>query len=81
MLFSFRGDRDTYRVGNAESKDATTWKRMPGRFLDIAENGWDSEMVCYAWPFERDGDFYLLYNGNGHGADGFGVCKLVSSVE
>ena len=81
MLFSFRGDQGTYRVGNAVSRNAINWKRVPERFLDVAEDGWDSEMVCYAWPFERDGDFFLVYNGNGYGADGFGVCKFISSGE
>jgi hypothetical protein len=73
MLFSFRGDGGTYRIGSAESQDGIGWKRHGKQVLDAAAAGWDSQMVCYAWPFTHRGRRYLLYNGNGYGRDGFGV--------
>jgi hypothetical protein len=75
MLFSFRGDGGTYRVGGAMSLDGIEWTRDREPILQPAAEGWDSEMVCYAWPFTHDGRRYLLYNGNGYGRDGFGVAR------
>lgn len=77
MLFSFRGGDDTYRVGAAVSGDGLTWRREEGAFLDVGAPGaWDGNMVCYAWPFRRDGRDYLLYNGDDYGRAGFGVARL-----
>jgi hypothetical protein len=45
--------------------------------IDVAESGWDSEMICYPNVFECDGQIYLLYNGNEFGKFGFGLAKLV----
>jgi len=76
MLFSARADGGTYRVYQAQSADGVTWLRDPALVLDVSAEGWDSQMVCYAWDFRHGGADYLLYNGNAYGQDGFGLAKL-----
>jgi hypothetical protein len=46
--------------------------------IDVTEDAWDSDMMCYPNTFECDGKIYLLYNGNEFGRHGFGLAKLVS---
>jgi hypothetical protein len=76
MLFSYRADGGTYSVGRAVSPDGISWKRDAGPLLAPSVEGWDSEMICYAWPFQSDGAGYLLYNGNNYGNEGFGVIRI-----
>jgi hypothetical protein len=73
MLFSFRAGDALYSIGSARSDDGIGWQRDAETYLSAAgQQGWESEMACYAWPFSRDGRSYVLYNGNGYGRDGFG---------
>lgn len=73
MWFSTRGDR--YRIGAALSEDdGRRWHRCDSEFgLIPANRGWDDEMVCYPCIFRHRGMTYMLYNGNGYGATGFGL--------
>ena len=66
-----------YRLGHAWSADLVRWHRddAAGGF-EMSETGWDAEMVCYPHVFDCDGRYYLLYNGNAFGRDGFGVAEL-----
>jgi len=74
MWFSFRGGNDTYRMGTASSTDGKKWARDPESVgINISENGWDAEMICYAYPFYYKSTLYALYNGNGYGATGMGL--------
>lgn len=76
----FRTDKGKgYRLGYAYSTDLITWTRddeMGG--MQLAEDGWDSEMQCYPHLFRLDTQLYLLYNGNQFGKNGFGLAKLCS---
>ena len=80
MWYSYRGLRDyrtdraqSYRIGYAESADGISWTRMDEEAgIDVADAGWDSEMVTYAFVYEHGGRLHMLYNGNGFGATGFG---------
>jgi hypothetical protein len=66
-----------YRIGHAFSDDLVNWIRddeNPG--LDVAPDGWDSQMLCYPHVFECEGKVYLLYNGNEFGRYGFGAAVL-----
>jgi hypothetical protein len=75
MWYCYRGDR--YRIGYAESRDGVEWVRrdeLAG--IDISDEGWDSQMVCYPFVFDHGGNRYMLYNGNGYGATGFGLAIL-----
>lgn len=66
-----------YRLGYAYSTDLVNWTRDDfNAGIDVSENGWDSEMMCYPHLFDCDGKTYLLYNGNEFGKYGFGIAVL-----
>lgn len=80
MLFSKRshGEPSTYRIGHAVSLDGSQWERRDSEVgIDVAENGWDSEMIGYPAVFKYDETHYLLYAGNGYGNSGFGLAQLL----
>ncbi len=76
MWFTFRGGANTYRVGFATSLDGRAWKREPAIGIDVSPSGWDSEMICYGYPFEHGGRLYALYNGNSYGSTGVGLAVM-----
>jgi len=84
LYFCFRYSTDFrtnprrgYRIGHAWSRDMRRWTRDDAAGgLGLADEGWDSEMLCYPHAFRCDGQAYLLYNGNAFGRDGFGVAVL-----
>jgi len=79
MWFSSRARKNinTYRLGYAESTDGISFKRMDEKIgIDVSESGWDSEMICYPFVFDHNGNRYMLYNGNGYGKTGFGLAVL-----
>lgn len=78
MWYSFvHSDIGKYRIGYAESEDGESWIRRD----QLAGIGLDSEYatnsICYPNVFEIRGEFYMLYNGNSFGKDGFGIAKCV----
>lgn len=75
MWYSYRGE--SYRIGYAESKDGLQWERKDEQAgINVSESGWDSEMICYPYVFEHNGEKYMLYNGNGYGKSGIGLAVL-----
>ncbi|MDC1150364.1 hypothetical protein OAT47_02615 [Gammaproteobacteria bacterium] len=84
MFFAFRSTFDfrdnfnnAYRIGYAYSDDLYSWTREDKNVgIEIAEEGWDSEMMTYPHVFECDGNVYMLYNGNEFGKEGFGLAQL-----
>ena len=81
MWYSYRasGNITTYRIGLAISNDGFIWKRIdPEVGIDVSKDGWDSEMISYAFIFEHHNKYYMLYNGNGYGKTGFGLAVLKS---
>jgi hypothetical protein len=67
----------TYRIGYAESSDGLVWIRKDSEGgLGPSQSGWDSEMVCHPCVVDVRGARYLFYNGNDHGAGGFGCAVL-----
>lgn len=79
MWYSYRGQPSikTYRIGYAESKDGIKWRRMDhGVGIDVSESGWDSQMICYPFVFDHEGQRYMLYNGNDYGKTGIGLAVL-----
>jgi hypothetical protein len=71
MWFCARGE--SYRLGYAESADGLAWERHDERAgLEPSGEAWDSEMIAYPCVFDRLGERYLLYNGNGYGETGIG---------
>jgi hypothetical protein len=84
MFFCYRHSSDFrqkkergYRIGHAYSRDLSHWERDDEDMkLNVSDDGWDSDMLCYPHVFEMDGDIYLLYNGNEFGKYGFGMAIL-----
>lgn len=85
MWYSYRGIRDyrankkyTYRIGYAESGDGIQWERKDEIVgIDVSRDGWDSEMVAFAYIYEHKAQQYMVYNGNGFGKTGIGYAKWV----
>jgi predicted GH43/DUF377 family glycosyl hydrolase len=72
MWYSFRGK--AYRIGYAESVDGLHWTRLDEEAaIEVSASGWDSESIEYPCVFHHRGRAYMLYNGNGYGATGFGL--------
>lgn len=79
MWYSIRSRTAPYRMGYAESKDGITWVRKDNEVgIARSESGWDSEMICYPCIVDIRGKRYMFYNGNRHGASGFGYAVLES---
>lgn len=77
MWYSVRSRTQPYRIGYAESPDGLRWTRHDGRAgIERSAYGWDAEMVCFPCVVDAGGARYVFYNGNGHGASGFGVAVL-----
>lgn len=78
MWFSYRsGSGEKYRIGHAVSRDGENWGLSLGDTgIDVAGEGWDSEMIEYPFVFDHAGRTYMLYNGNGYGKTGFGLAVL-----
>lgn len=79
MWFCSRGTKEipTYRIRYAESHDGLNWIRKDEEVgIDVSEDGWDSEMICYPFIFDHKGMRYMLYNGNSYGKTGFGLAIL-----
>lgn len=78
MWYSYRsGTGEKYRIGYAYSKNGILWERKHHEVgIDVSENGWDSEMICYPYVFNHNHKTYMLYNGNSYGKEGFGLAVL-----
>lgn len=78
MWYSIRSRTAPYRIGYAESSDGLNWKRKDAETgIERSGDGWDSEMICYPCVVDVREKRYMFYNGNRHGATGFGyaVCE------
>jgi hypothetical protein len=78
MWYSIRSHgRIPYRIGYAESAEGLAWIRKDSEVgIAPSASGWDSEMICHPCVVDVDGARVMLYNGNGHGRDGFGCAVL-----
>jgi predicted GH43/DUF377 family glycosyl hydrolase len=66
-----------YRLGYAESQDGLDWVRKDEEIgLNISKTGWDSQMISYPSVIRYNDAWYLFYNGNNYGYDGFGYAVL-----
>lgn len=75
MWFSYRGAPGrTYRIGHATRAQGGDWAlSLDAGGLDVAPEGWDSEMVEYPFVLDHGAERLMLYNGNGYGRSGFGL--------
>ncbi|MCU0473977.1 MAG: hypothetical protein MUC93_11560 [Bacteroidales bacterium] len=73
---NFRNPFTGYKLGLAASADLKTWIRTDDiAFKNIRENDWDSEMQAYPRIIRIEDKFYLFYNGNEFGKNGFGFAE------
>lgn len=79
MWFCSRATADcpAYQIRYATSPDGISWHRKDDEVgISTSASGWDSEMICYPFVFDHGVNRYMLYNGNGYGATGFGIAVL-----
>lgn len=74
----YRNDKDaSYSIGYSESNDGIHWNRLDcSAGISKSASGWDSVMNEYCTTYIFKGIRYLIYNGNGFGATGFGYAIL-----
>jgi predicted GH43/DUF377 family glycosyl hydrolase len=78
LFYSVRRENISYRIGYAESMDGINWVRRDNEIgIDVSENGWDSEMVCYPAVIKVKNKTFMFYNGNKNGETGFGYAELI----
>lgn len=80
MWYSIRNADIGYRIAYATSPDGLGWTRQDYFSLDVGDGGWDGEMTAFSSVFETSAGTFLLYNGNGYGATGVGVARVVRSA-
>lgn len=79
---NYRGKQRGYRIGYASSIDLINWERDDDKAgIDVAEYGWDSQMISYPHVFELDGKVYMAYLGDQVGRYGFGLAVLDGILE
>ena len=77
MWYSIRRFRELYTIGYAESEDGISWDRRDDIVgIHKSQKGWDSEMICYPFIMDMNGQRYMFYNGNGRGITGIGFAVL-----
>lgn len=82
-LHCYRNDpRRSYRIGYATSADGLVFERRDNE-LEIGggSDTWQAEMQAYPALYAEGGRWYLLYNGNGFGKDGFGYATSELELE
>ncbi len=76
MWYSIRSFSAPYRIGYAESIDGVHWTRRDDEAgIERSADGWDSAMICYACVVRVGDRLLMFYNGNQHGASGFGYAE------
>jgi hypothetical protein len=79
MFYSVRVKKLGYRLGYAESVNGLHWVRKDNEMnLNVSEDGFDNEMICYSSVIEINGKLIMFYNGNDFGKTGFGYAELVN---
>jgi hypothetical protein len=77
----YRGKENGYRIGYASSTDLIHWKRNDANAgIDVSDDGFDAQMVCYPHVFEVDGETYMAYLGDEVGRHGFGLAVLEGAL-
>ena len=72
MWFARRTEAGPYRLGRAVSADGGHWQRAEAG-LDAEPDGWEGGALTYPAAFDLCGRRWLLFNGAGYGATGFGL--------
>lgn len=71
---SFRGGKNSYQIGYAQSINLVDWKRDDTKAgISKGPNEWDSKMLAYPEVYSSEECIFMFYNGNNFGATGFGL--------
>ena len=73
-----RDGRDSYRIGYAEAhcREPHKWKRTDDQAgISLGPQEYDNCMQAYPYVFQVKNKKYLIYSGNGFGAEG--ICCAV----
>jgi hypothetical protein len=62
-----------YGLGHAVSVDGVSWRRRDAEFPAPEADGWEGGAATYPSVFAHADRLWLLYNGDGYGATGFGL--------
>lgn len=79
MMFFTKGSTSgkDYFPGMAYKNEKSEWIRRDELFpLGLSESGWDSIHLCYPRLIEHNGRYFIFYNGNNMGLEGFGVKEV-----
>ena len=69
----YRGGKNSYRIGYAQSDDLLNWTRDDkSAGITVSKQGWDSNIITYPYIKRIKDRILMFYNGNGFGASGFG---------
>lgn len=71
MAFAARGLDGPYAIGRASSADGDQWRRINAAIAPTDD--WEAGALTYPCLFEQGGRRWLLFNGGGYGATGFGL--------
>lgn len=72
MYFASRGLQTPYAIARATSADGKTWHRE-GAGIEADPSNWEGGAITYPATFEQMGKKWMLFNGEGYGATGFGL--------
>ena len=79
LMFYTKGTLEgAYTAGYAESCDGKEWNRKDNQIgITLSNSGWDSQSLSYPSLIQYEDNFYMFYNGNNMGRDGFGYARLI----
>jgi predicted GH43/DUF377 family glycosyl hydrolase len=78
LFYGYSTEDRPYRLGFARSSDLQNWQRHDQDIgLDVAPEGWDSEMIAYPSLVQIGDKVFMFYNGRSYGKDGFGLAELL----
>ena len=70
-----------YKIGYATSQNYIDWVRDDSKSGFPKEDDSSNEMQAYPYIFELNGSFYMLYNGDNYGSNGFKISKLIFGIQ
>ena len=69
----------TYQLGYAHSADGVNWSRLDETVtFSTPKAEWEKDSRTYPAVFNHGGERWMLHNGSGYGASGFGIAVLDS---
>lgn len=70
MFYGEGSEVEPYRLAFAVSKDGDNWTKM-GRLELVGDQEWDRGMSAYPAIIKNKDKYWLIYNGNNYGDEGF----------